>query len=169
MNAAEIRRLIAKKSGRQPLRYARSALSGIEELLASPDIFEYVQVCLPKEIYCASNVRILPLERILGEMGEAANPGSFIRPFGYLVVGTSVAGNAVCFHSPSGKVFWAGHDTYSEPLISFKNRDTGEWEELFEYTAENVRRAMVHLSDSVESFLKDLLADRLTARFEALD
>src|SRR5206468_12508932 len=103
------------------------------------------------------------------EMAEGAAPGSFIRPYGYLVVASSIGGNAVCFHSPSGKVFWADHVSFAPDCISFKDRTTGEWKYLHEYTPQNVAKALVPLDEDIESFLKDLLKDRLTKKLEALD
>jgi hypothetical protein len=102
-------------------------------------------------------------------MGEGSAPGSFIRPFGYLIVATSVGGNVLCLHQTTGRVFWADHDSFSDDMIMFQNQATGSWEYLYEYTPANVERAMVPVSENFETFLNTLLADQLTAQLDALD
>lgn len=169
MNVEKISRLATEKSGINPTIYDDAALNSLAEFLEQPDIASYLRNCLPSEVVGASGVRLLPLGAIEQEMFEDAAPGSYIRRFGYLVVATSIGGNAICFHSPSGKVFWADHVSFNSRCISFKERKTGEWKYLYEFTPENVEKALVLLSDNIESFLANLLADRLTAQLEVLD
>jgi hypothetical protein len=169
MNVKTVVDLVAQKSGKQPKPCDDAALSSLAEFLEQPAIGDYLRNCLPVEVLGASDVRLLPLDAIEQEMAEGAAPGSFIRPYGYLVVASSIGGNAVCFHSPSGKVFWADHASFASDCISFKDRITCQWKYIYEYTPENVEKALVLLADDIESFLKDLLADRLTKQLESLD
>lgn len=85
------------------------------------------------------------------------------------MIATSIGGNAICFHSPSGKVFWADHGSFSPDSISYKERSSGEWKYLYEYTPANVETALVPLSSNIERFLTELLSDKLTEQLEALD
>lgn len=169
MNVTAIATLIAQKSGKQPTSRRDDALVSLTDFLGQPEIAEYLRHCVPDGVVGASDVRVLPLDAIEREMAEAAAPGSFIRRYGYLVIGTSIGGNAICFHSPSGKVFWADHDSFSSDLILCKERSSGEWKYLYEYTAANVEKALVPLSNNIECFLTDLLSDRLTEDLETLD
>lgn len=169
MNVKNIVDLVAQKSGKQPKPWDDTALSSLAEFLEQPVIADYLRNCLPVEVLGASDVRLLPLDAIEQEIAEGAAPGSFIRPYGYLVVASSIGGNAICFHSPSGKVFWADHVSFAADCISFKDRATGQWKYLYEYTPENVEKALVPLADDIESFLNDLLVDRLTKQLEVLD
>jgi len=146
-----------------------TALASLRGLIGHPDVDEYVRYCLPRDIYQACGLGVLGLQNIIAEMQPGAAPGGFIRPFGYLVVAASAGGNVVCFQSRSGGVFWADHESFTDGEISFQNRSTGEWEFLSEYSPANVERAMVPLSDSIETFLTELLTDRLEARFDELD
>jgi hypothetical protein len=86
-----------------------------------------------------------------------------------LIVATSIGGNAVCIHSATGKVFWADHDSFSDDSISYKDRASEDWKYLHEYTPANVEKALVPLSNNIESFFIDLLSDRLTEKLDALD
>jgi len=169
MNIDQVRTLASQKCGQQPQPQDDAALSELVDVAAHPDVREYLRHCLPPETYQASQIRVLPWEAIAREMGEGSAPGSFIRPFGYLIVATSVGGNALCLHQATGRVFWADHDSFSNDMIMFQNRTTGNWEYLYEYSAENVERAMVPISESVENFLTALLTDQLTAQLDALD
>ncbi len=169
MNIETVVDLVAKKSGKQPKHYDGTALSSLADFLEHPAIADYLRNCLPIQVLGASDVRLLPLKAIEQEMGVGSAPGSFIRAYGYLIVAASIGGNAVCFHSPSGKVFWADHDSFTSDSISFKDRTTGQWKYLYEYNPENVEKALVPLANDIEIFLKDLLADRLTRQLEELD
>ena len=169
MNAKTVVELVTQKSGKSPKSCDDAALKSVADFLEQPAIAEYLRNCLPVEVLGASEVRLLPLDAIEQEMAEGAAPGSFIRPYGYLVVASSIGGNAICFHSPSGKVFWADHVSFAADCISFKERTTGQWKYLYEYTSENVEKALVPLADDIEIFLRDLLTDRLTKQLEALD
>ena len=127
MNVSAIATLMAQKSGKQPTSRRDGALDSLAEFLEQPDIADYLRHCLPEEGVEASDVRVLSLDAIEREMAEGAAPGSFVRPYGYLVVATSIGGNAICLHSPSGKVFWADHESFSSDSISYKDRSSGEW------------------------------------------
>lgn len=169
MDIEQLKTLVTQRSGKSPLPLDDSVLreSGYEVL--HPDVRDYLCQCLPREIYLASQMRVLPWEAILREMSEGAAPGSFIRPFGYIIVATSVAGNVLCIHQATGRVFWADHDSFSTGMIMFQNRTTHSWEYLYEYTPANVERALVCVSNSIESFLSALLTNQATADLDVLD
>ena len=61
MNIAEIRQLVARKSGRPPLHYESESLAQLEDVSGNPDVRQYLQDCLTDELYLASGIRILPL------------------------------------------------------------------------------------------------------------
>lgn len=170
MNRGTLRNLVEQKSRHSPASCEDVALALIRDLIdGHPDVDEYVRYCLPQRSYQASGVGVLDLQDILEEMHPEAAPGGLIRPFGYLIVASSPGGNAVCFQCATGKVFWVDHESFVDGEISFQNRSTDQWEFLHEYSPENVERAMVPLSDNIETFLIALLTDELTARFDDLD
>jgi hypothetical protein len=86
-----------------------------------------------------------------------------------LVVATSVGGNAICFHARSGNVVWADHTSFEDEQISFKDRASGQWQYFYEYTAENVQEAVTVIATDMESFLVELLSNRLNAQLDSLD
>ena len=163
-----LRKLVEQKSGRPPANVDDIALVPIKDLIKHADVDEYLRYCLPQFSYQASGIGVYCLRDIVGEMHVEAAPGGFIRPFGYLIVAKSAGGNVLCFGATSGKVFWTDHESFIDGCISFENRSTGDWEEFHEYTPQNVERAMVWLSDSIEGFLLPLLNDQLKARLDAL-
>src|SRR5438094_127739 len=151
MNIAAIRSLVEQKSGHAPLNLDDTAAAPLRDLLDHPDINDYVRCCLPQDTCLASQnqLAVYGLEGIIAEMHPESGPGDCIRRFGYLVVASSAGGNVVCFHSPTGRVFWVDHETFAPAGISYKNRSTGEWVFLEEYSPENVEQAMVPLSDNI--------------------
>jgi hypothetical protein len=169
MNIEQLIALVTRKSGQPPQAQDNFVLDELLNTTAHPDVRQYLYYCLPFKTYLASEMRVLSLESILMEMGESSVPGSFLRPFGYLIIATSVGGNAVCVHQDSGRVFWADHDSFSDDTITFKNRATGEWKYLYEDSPENVESAMVPLSQTLENFMNDLLTDQLSTKLDALD
>ena len=68
----------------------------------------------------------------------------------------------------SGRVVWADHESFTDDQICYENRSTGKWCYL-PLTPENVDQAVVPLSDSIETFLTDLLNDRLEEQLDDLD
>jgi hypothetical protein len=169
MNTDLIKKLVAKKTSGRPLICDESKLAPLSEFLSHPEIGEYLRYCLPSDMVSASGIRLLTLDSILQEMSNGSAPGSFISPFGYIIVATSIGGNAVCVHSPSGRVFWADHTGFGPDSISFKDAATGKWKYHHQYTRENVSEALVPLSDNFEVFLIELLEDRLESQLDALD
>src|SRR5258706_8352191 len=110
MNTTLIKALVRERSGSDPQFYATQDLAGLEEFLFNEDVLQYLQFCLPKVIYGASEVRVLDLESIKAEIAEGAAPGGYIRRFGYLVIASDFGGNAICVHHPTGRVFWVDHE-----------------------------------------------------------
>lgn len=169
MDIEQLKTLVTQKSGQSPQPQDAAALGELLDATAHEDVRDYLRHCLPSEIYQGSQMRVLPLEGIIREMGEGSAPGAFIRPFGYLIFATSVGGNVLSVHQATGRVFWADHDSFSDDMIMFQNRETGNWDYLYEYTPANVERAMVTVSGNFENFFTALLTDQLTAQLDALD
>jgi hypothetical protein len=140
----------------------------LKPFLEHPIIGEYLTAFTPTEIYMASDVRVLPLACIRGDIAEGAAPGGYILPHGYLVFATDVGGNAICFCAPSASVVWVDHTSFSDDSINYKNRTTGDWHTV-PFTQENIDLAAVKLSDDIPVFLADLLRDRLAKQLEELD
>jgi hypothetical protein len=131
------------------------------------DIANYLKACLTRDGYVASGIRVKGLDALREENTNLA-PGAQIRSLGYLVIATDFGGNAVVF-STTGEVLFADHTSYNNPSqIKFEDRATGQWQYV-PWSPENVRLSMVVLATSIETFLLDLLADRLTQQLDALD
>ena len=139
----------------------------INSFLSDPIIGEYVTTLTPREIYCASGVRVLPLKTIRNEIIPGAGPGGYMFPHGYLVFATSIGGNAICFSSRGG-VVWADHDSFTDDLITYKNRTTGEWRSV-SFARDNIELAIVKLADNSPKFLTELLNDELKNSLDSLD
>ncbi|MDD4892354.1 MAG: hypothetical protein PHU85_20720, partial [Phycisphaerae bacterium] len=95
MDVAIIVQGIREKSGQSPLSHGLDELEFLNEDVAG-DVRDYFRFCLPQDVYVASGVRILPLPRILTEMDDGVSPGGYLRPFGYVVIGSDVGGNGLC-------------------------------------------------------------------------
>jgi hypothetical protein len=169
MNTIKIKALVRNKTGQEPIQYDEPLIEGHFGILGNNDVFQYLVACLPHHSYVASQVWVHDLGRMLQENVQAASPGQYIYPLGYLIIATSTGGNAICLHMKTGHVCWADSSYFSEGLISFQDRSSGEWIESFEYTDDIVRRAMVWFEDDIERFLTNLLSDALTEQLEALD
>jgi hypothetical protein len=122
MNANTIRNLLKQKAGKLPKTRSNEELQSLAEFLEQPDTADYLQHCVLDDVIAASGVRLLPINAIEQEMAEGAAPGSFIRPFGYLIVATSIGGNTVCIHSPTGK--YSGQTTPAFRTIPYLIRTT---------------------------------------------
>ena len=139
----------------------------LEQFIAHPQFGRYLGDLTPQDVFGASGVRVLPLDAIRQEIQELA-PGARLFPHGYMPIATSIGGNAVCFHAPTGRVVWADHDSFGADSITYKDRSTGEYHTV-PFTPEHVVQALVPLADDFERFLEDLLHDRLEKRLDELD
>src|SRR5436190_16850194 len=107
MDVEHLRTLIEAKSGESLAERDERALVPIKDLLRHPDVADYLQYCLPRKPYLASGITVNDLTGIIAMMHPKASPGGSIRSYGYVVVGDSVGGNAICFQTTTGRVFWA--------------------------------------------------------------
>ena len=168
MNTDRIRSLVTGKAGRAPVEYQAGDLGDLAGCFGHSDVHDYLSHCLPPKGYVASGVRVHDLKSIRDEVCPGAGPGGYIFPHGYVVVASSIGGNAVCFHSPSGRVVWADHEGFADETICYKDRATGEWHDA-DLTSANIERAVELLSPDIGRFLEDLLADRLRHQLDELD
>jgi hypothetical protein len=168
MNLEAVQGLVNQRARVSPVALSTNEVIRFEPVLGNHDIRQYIEHCLPVSSYVASNVSVLTLEAIHGFTAEGCSPGGFILPFGYLVIATSIGGNAICFGSQTGGVYWADHVTFTS-TITYRDRATRRWEEWGEYTPGKVERALVRIADDIECFLKALLNDQLTGQLRALE
>lgn len=149
MNIPRISQTITQKTGQRPIDLSEDQLAPFSAVLTNNDIRAYLQHCIPSTRYIASGLVVCDYESLVLENLLEAGPGCFIYPFGYLVVGTSIGGNAVCFHADTGHVCWADHACFLPDSLSYREPQTREWVDLSEYTLDNVAQAMVQLSDDI--------------------
>lgn len=135
--------------------------------ITHPQFGRYLADLTPSEVYGASGVGVLPLDGIREEVQELA-PGGRLFPYGYMPFATSIGGNAICFHAPTGQVVWADHDSFGADEINYEDRDTGEYR-FVSFTPEHIALAVVVLADDFFAFLTDLVHDRLEATLDRLD
>jgi hypothetical protein len=193
LDSARLKRLIEKKSGWTTVSCDRTTLRSklgfdvaamrrrayvpsmmqqtfnerLEDFITHPLIGEYLSKLTPPQTYVASGVKVLPLDGIKKHIQHAA-PIAGIFWEGYLAIATSFYENAVFFHAPSGRVVWACYESFLDRCISYQERSTGKWC-CVPYTSENVEKALVRLSDDIEAFLTELLADKWQRQFAELD
>lgn len=132
----------------------------LEPFLAHPQFGRYLRALTPTECYVVSDVRVLSLDDIRQEIYELA-PGGYLFPHGYMPFATSFGGDAICFHPPTGRVVWADHETFGSDEIC---TDTA----TLPFTPENIALAAVTLAEDFDSFLAELLEDRLKASLDKL-
>lgn len=139
----------------------------LEPFIAHPQFGEYLASLSPQGVYAASGVRVLPHSGIRQEIQQLAPAARLLR-YGYLPFATSIGGNAVCFHAPTGRVVWADHDSFGSDEIIYKDRNTSDCRTV-PFTPGHVAQAVVPLADDFGAFLADLVQDRLEERLDGLD
>jgi hypothetical protein len=139
----------------------------LEQFIAHPQFGRYLRALTPNEVFGASGVGVLPLDAIREEIQELA-PGTRLFPYGYMPFATSIGGNAICFHAPTGQVVWADHDSFGADEVTYKDRDTGDYRTV-PFTPECIAQAVVPLAGDFDAFLADLMHDRLETRLDELD
>lgn len=167
MNTIILKELISRKDV-VCVEHTTEELVPFKDFMKHKDIEEYLRFCLTEEGYQASGIHIHSLARMHDENMPDVAPGGYINQFGYLVIGTSVGGNAICFDSNSGNVYWADHVSYNEWEICYQKRGTEEWIYL-PFSEENVPKALVLLDNDIETFLNKLLKDEFEGVLDDLD
>lgn len=134
----------------------------------NPDVVEYFLHLLPTHTYSASGVRVKNLEGIIEENAPSTAPGGFLFPYGYIVIATSISGNALCVNQRTDAAYWADHDSFASDEVHFEERPSGQRIDL-PINPENIAKALVPLEPSLKVFLIELLIDRLTEHLDSLD
>ncbi len=161
-----IRKRIHRDAKDAPENLEAEDLAGLEPWLANPDLNQYLTACLVPGGYIASGIPVHDLPTIRASTVEGCSPGGFIFPFGYLVIAKGIGGDELCV-GIDGRVYWAGHETFADS-ITYQHPETGNLED-WEYTQENVERALTPLSGNFEAFLLSFLTNQLEERLAALD
>jgi hypothetical protein len=68
----------------------------------------------------------------------------------------------------TGRVVWADHETFGSDEITYSDSETGKLRTL-PFTPEHIALAAVTLAEDFDSFLAELLQDRLEASLDKLD
>ena len=150
------------------MTYSPGELQDFESVTVNPWIREYLTTCLASEGYVASGVWVKDLTGLRAENAAGTAPGGYIFPHGFLVIATSVGGNAVCVSSHTGEVCWVDHSSFARNRISYKDKKTGKWVNL-PFAVRHIPHAMIVLSPRLDLFLDELLTGGATERLEKLD
>ncbi len=164
----ELRSMVARAAGEPPRARGISDFAAWLPADASTDVKEYLLQLVCDVGYLASGIRVLSVSGLEAENSEFAHPGRDLLPAGFIVLATSIGGNAICASVDGSGVFWADQSAFGGDLLSFSNPDTGEWIEV-EASSTNVPRVLVQLAPSLEEFLTALLNDELLDRLNKLD
>lgn len=138
----------------------------LEPFLTHPQFGRYLRALTPTEGYVASGVRVLSLDEIRQEIYELA-PGAYLFPHGYMPFARTLGGDAICFHPPTDRVVFADHETFGSDEIDYTDYETRTFLTL-PFTPENIALAAVTLAEGFDSFLAELLQDRLRASLDKL-
>lgn len=128
----------------------------------------YLGELMPDRVLIASGMRIVSRENVAEEHEPRAVPGETLLPFGYVVLATSVGGNAVVF-STDGAALWADRTcfaTYGKVLI--EDTANGIWQQ-FPLEANSIRNALIEISRDQVQFMISLLQGDLDEKLELLD
>ena len=115
-----------------------------------------------------SGIGLLGSKEIENELSEGSAPCSFIKKHGLIPFGISVGGNCILFHVTTGFIYWADHTSFDDDMVSFEDKETGEWIDL-NRSKENDFKALVLLSKKPDTFLKKLIDGQLQSELDALD
>jgi hypothetical protein len=135
----------------------------------SPLVRGYLAECVTLDGFDASGVGILGADQLRREAMPESAPGGPLLPYGYVVIATSIGGNAVIVSAATGLVYWANSSAFSDPVeLSWEDRSTGEYVDA-EWSNENVARALVDLSVSLDDFIVGALKGEWEERLDDLD
>lgn len=166
MNTESIRQLIAAK-GVELDAVSPNRVQKFVRVLDNSNIRDYLTNCISRDGFRASGLSVKNLETLEMENLDEAAPGMYIYPYGYLVVATSVGGNALCFHAVTNRVYWANHGNFYDDQVSYRDV-SGLWVDAAA-TSDNVEKAMALVDEDIETFLPKFLRDEFEDRLDALD
>ena len=115
-----------------------------------------------------TQVRWCGQQRFVDENAPDAAPGGYLNRCGWLVVGTTVGGNAVVIREDEPEIYFADHTSYDDDEVCYPNRDRKGW--TYEpFTAEGVRRSLVRLASNDEAFARLAVSGEMDQQIDLLD
>lgn len=106
--------------------------------------------------------------RFAEENAPEVAPGGYLNRFGWLVVGTTVGGNAIVIREDESGVYFADHTSYPDSEVSYPNTSGRGW--TYEpLTADGVRRLLVTLAATDEEFAQQTASGEIDERIGEFD
>lgn len=148
----------------------RPTLVGEHEDQAGGIAYDYLAGCLPAEPFTASGVGIKTAAQIDEENQPWVSPAGVLNRFGFVVVATSIGGNAVVLDLHGPGLFWADRSRFVDAeRLEYIDPRTGGWTDPVEYSREAVRQALDVVDADAVAGLHRLLTDQLTAQLDERD
>jgi len=166
MDTEEIRLLILKK-GATSVQYSEADLFEYRQFLDNPAIRRYLIECQTEDDYEASGIFIGGGIAQMRKANFELAPGALLLPHGFLSIASDVGGNEICVDAITGFVYFAPHGAFDENTVYCRNEETGALLDIHGLTHDTILKALVLVSMSLESFLKDLLTDSLTTALDS--
>ena len=104
-----------------------------------------------------------------GENTPGAAPGGYLNPYGYVVVATTVGGNAVLLSENDDIVTYADHEWFSEDEIDYCDVNGDGDYHILPYSPENVRLALYELAPDRKTFISELRSKAIDRKLAELD
>lgn len=164
---------IRKRSEQDPLVLTEADLAGVLPPEAASEVVEYFTRMLVPESYEASGIYIVGRDDLADAMQEC--PTELIASFGFIVVATSIGGNAVVVEARTGDVFWADHDSFNDVTDTIScppplhERKTGDWTYVKGYSLENILRALGRFDMKIAAFLSKCLDGAMEEFLDSID
>ena len=130
---------------------------------------EYLDRCLSIDGFDASGIGFLGVRQLERELIPESVPGGSLLKYGYILIATSIGGNAVVVDSATDLVYWAERTNFSGSMrLCWK--DPGSAEYIYgEWTVDNVKTALIDMDYKLDDFIMESLSGKLEDRLDELD
>jgi hypothetical protein len=131
---------------------------------------EYLATCLPAAPLTASGVGVKTPAQVDEENQPWVSPGGVLARFGFVVIATSIGGNAIVLDLHGSGMYWADRSRFVDAeRLEYIDPSTGQWTNPVPYSRDGVQSALDLIDPDAVAGLHLLFDDRLTEQLESRD
>jgi hypothetical protein len=116
-----------------------------------------------------TQVRWCDESRLKRENDIDVSPGEYLNRCGWIVIGTTIGGNAIAISDKTPAICFADHSWYSDGSVSYQDHGAGgEWRDL-PMSDEAIEQSLFVLADNPEQFVLRASSGQLDEVLDRID
>jgi hypothetical protein len=131
--------------------------------------YDQHQLLIDRMAKIPGQIRWVDKERFEAENAPGVSPGEFLNRYGFDVIGTTIAGNAITKSRENEKIFFADHSWYSDRQICYQDLAGDQTWKTIPRSDENLISTLFELASNADDFESKLSSGKLDAILDEVD